>query len=366
MHGITFFTLALAAAAAANADELYSADKEGYGRWAAKYNRHTKPTGGQLRAWMENRAFVSKHNADASNTWVAELNAYGDMTNEEFKEKILMKKAFHPTEGGEQHNLKKAPRLSDPAESFDWKGTGAVLPVQDQGFVGTCWAFSTTANIEGQVFQSTNTTMKLAEEYFVDCDGQADYDLNHADCSIFGGWPYLAYQFVTNSGGIPSEESYPYCAGTGECYPCMQGPEKLCGPPPYYCDRERDLLCKNFTPAAQVIDWRAVSTDESEILDDLVATGPLSILLDAQGLQYYKSGVWNGKSESRSHGLGCSSKNLDHAVLLTGYGVDASTGEKYWNVKNSWSESWGEDGYFRIARGEGMCGMNTAVTTAIM
>ena len=43
---------------------------------------------------------------------------------------------------------------------------------------------------------ATNETVKLSEEFFVDCDGTADYDNNHADCSIYGGWPYLAFQFA--------------------------------------------------------------------------------------------------------------------------------------------------------------------------
>lgn len=38
----------------------------------------------------------------------------------------------------------------------------------------------------------------------------------------------------------------------------------------------------------------------------------------------------------------------------------------YWIVKNSWSEKWGEDGFFRIARGTGKCGINLAVATSIV
>ena len=57
-----------------------------------------------------------------------------------------------------------------------------------------------------------------------------------------------------------------------------------------------------------------------------------------------------------------------HAVLLVGYGVDSTTGTDvpFWTVKNSWGTNWGEEGYFRIQRGVGMCGINTAVTTSIV
>lgn len=40
---------------------------------------------------------------------------------------------------------------------------------------------------------------------------------------------------------------------------------------------------------------------------------------------------------------------VNHAVIITGYGTDPDYGD-YWLVKNSWGSSWGEYGYFRIAR----------------
>ena len=53
-------------------------------------------------------------------------------------------------------------------------------------------------------------------------------------------------------------------------------------------------------------------------------------------------------------------KPIDHSVTLVGFGTDATHGD-YWQVKNSWSSTWGMDGYLLIERGNsqtgGQCGI---------
>merc|ERR1711935_204488 len=70
----------------------------------------------------------------------------------------------------------------------------------------------------------------------------------------------------------------------------------------------------------------------------------VAIEADQLGFQLYHGGVLSGK------GLfgGCG-KNLDHGVLVVGYGTDS--GKDYWKVKNSWGETWGLEGYIMLERG---------------
>lgn len=325
--------------------------------------------------WRLNLLTVERINNDSSSTWRATVeNRFGDLSLQEYRRLVLMNrktaKSFEEIAVLKNitHGTTIGPfRSFQPtvAETFDWRDYGAVTAVKDQGNVGTCWAFSAIGNIEGQWYLSKKELVSLSVEFLVDCDGSFDAEQNHADCSIFGGWPYLAYGFVIDAGGVPTEAADPYCAGSGECYPCMQGPVKYCGPPPYYCDEDRDVTCTSTPKYAKINDWNPIPQDESIIQTSLTETGPLSALMDATNLQFYESGVWSG--HLANHPLvGCSTDYLDHAVLLVGYGVDTTTGTDYWTVKNSWGDKWGEDGYFRIVRGTGECGINTAVTTSIL
>ena len=50
------------------------------------------------------------------------------------------------------------------------------------------------------------------------------------------------------------------------------------------------------------------------------------------------------------------SETVNHAVVAVGYGATAE-GQPFWTVRNSWSTSWGEAGYFRLARGKNKCGL---------
>jgi C1A family cysteine protease len=58
--------------------------------------------------------------------------------------------------------------------------------------------------------------------------------------------------------------------------------------------------------------------------------------------------------------------NLDHGVSVVGYDNDESSGKDYWNVRNSWGNTWGLKGYIWIARSEeegpGICGICMAAS----
>jgi cathepsin C len=54
--------------------------------------------------------------------------------------------------------------------------------------------------------------------------------------------------------------------------------------------------------------------------------------------------------------------NLNHSVVITGWGVDPKTGTKYWIVRNSYGEKWGMNGDFWVRRGENDFGIESETT----
>jgi C1A family cysteine protease len=95
-------------------------------------------------------------------------------------------------------------------------------------------------------------------------------------------------------------------------------------------------------------------------LDAVYNIGPISVTVDASSIQfqYYTSGIYCDTS--------CSQSNLNHAMLVVGYGTDESTGVDYWIIKNSWGRSWGSNGYMKMIRNKNMCGVATAASYPIL
>jgi len=145
-----------------------------------------------------------------------------------------------------------------------------------------------------------------------------------------------AFKYVISSKGIDTEASYPYKA---------TGPNS----------------CK-FNPAdigATISGFKDVASGSESDLLNSVNKQPVSVAIDAghSSFQMYKSGVYYEPA--------CSQNNLDHGVLVVGYGTDAS-GVAYWIVKNSWGSSWGMSGYLNMSRNRNNnCGIATAASYPI-
>ncbi|CAL0318991.1 unnamed protein product [Lupinus luteus] len=263
------------------------------------------------------------------------VTKFSDLTHSEFRRQFLgLNKPLRLP-----NDAHKAPILptNDLPTDFDWRDHGAVTPVKNQGSCGSCWSFSTTGALEGAHFLATGELVGLSEQQLVDCDHECDPEERGAcDSGCNGGLMNTAFEYALKVGGLVSEKDYPY---TG---------------------RDRGACKFDKTKiAASVSNFSVVSIDEDQIAANLVKNGPLAVGINAVYMQTYIGGV------SCPYICG---KNLDHGVLLVGYGAGdyapIRLKEKpYWIIKNSWGESWGENGYYKICRGHNLCGVDSMVST---
>jgi len=240
-----------------------------------------------------------------------------------------------------------APQLDTQAlpTAWDWrtKNPPVVNPIKNQGQCGSCWAFSTIGSIESAWAISGKPLASFSEQEVVDCShGCSNEPPYGAVCNqgCDGGWQWNAFSDIVTWNGVDTEASYPYTAQTGTC------------------------VGVNNTGNAPLKNYTCLSAPQGNIANEanmaayVVAHGPISIAMDASILESYTSGIIVPDGD-------CSQVQLDHALIIVGYGHDATAGP-FWIVRNSWGAAWGEAGYFRIIRGKNACGIAAAVSSPIL
>jgi C1A family cysteine protease len=253
-------------------------------------------------------------------TGAARLYNLGEYSNAEFAKAAAQERLSKNIKTMDARHL-----VQDRPDEVNWVALGGVTDVKNQGACGSCWAFSTTGALEGAKFTKTGELVVLSEQNLLDCD--------HKDLGCNGGLMDNAFKFDEKSGGLCSEEDYPYEAKQGS----------VCNP----------MNCEDV-PGTQVTTFYDVPPSDPDALMAAISMQPISIAIQADqfAFQFYKTGVLTDDS--------CGSRGqIDHGVLAAGYGTDPETNEPYWLVKNSWGETWGENGYIRMSRNSknewGMC-----------
>jgi cathepsin L len=264
--------------------------------------------------------YINANNAQ-NNGMVLALNKFADLSSNEFARFYLGTRINVPAfEAPEETN-----NLALPTQ-FDWNAKGAVTPIKNQEQCGSCWSFSTTGSTEGCHQIKTNNLVALSEQNLMDCS----YAEGNQGCD--GGLMTAAMEYIILNKGIDTEASYPYTAedGTSCQYTASNSGATLAG-------------MVNVTEGS-----------ESDLQNN-AAVGPVSVAIDASqsSFQFYSSGVYYEPA--------CSSTQLDHGVLVTGWGVD--NGAAYWIVKNSWGTDWGQNGWIWMSRNRNNnCGIATMAT----
>jgi C1A family cysteine protease len=304
--------------------------------WVNKFKKSyvsKQEAGDRFHIFRDNLRNIMMHNMDFNQNFTMGLNHFSDLTADEFKEMYVS--GFYTNDNANTNtNAVNSVVGSYGCKTYTYSGSTTVLPdavdwrssavtsVKDQGQCGSCWTFSSTGASEGAWAIATGQLIDLSEQQLVDCATGVTYGSHGCN----GGQMEGADKYLIANGQC-SLAAYPYTMTEGTCKKCS--------------------AIAHFTSCADV------KPNDQVSLKAAVSKQPVSVAIEADTryFQSYSGGILDAAT--------CGT-TLDHGVLVVGYGVD--NGKKYWNVKNSWSSSWGEKGYVRILRSEstndaGICGI---------
>lgn len=259
--------------------------------------------------FKDNMEMAREFNKKGEYSFKLGVTAFADLTEDEFKAYIQKANGYKP-KSKLSRELFSAGDATAPATK-DWVADGAVTPIKNQGQCGSCWSFSTTGSIEGQNFLKHNKLSSFSEQELVDCSKG-----DNQGCE--GGQMDAAFTWIETN-GLCYESAYPYTGTDDTC---------------------KESSCTAEVKVTSFVDIAEGNTDD---LKTAVGTvGPVSVAVNANTFwQLYSGGIFDHM---------CNKNKLDHGVLAVGYGTN------YWKVKNSWGESWGEEGYIRLTEGN-TCGI---------
>jgi cathepsin L len=275
-------------------------------------------------------AAVQKHNADPTKSWKEGINHMSDWTDDEFKALLGYDKAIALQFHGQPHpEYKTKVDVAAIPDNLDWRDEGIVTTVKDQGRCGSCWSFASAETLESHIAKQTGILQVLSEQNILDCTPNPKKCGGTGGCE--GGTAELAYGRMVETGGLTTEWIYPYLSHNGTDFKHCQFDPK--------------------TSVVQVTGYQKLPTNKYQpLLQAVVSEGPIAVSVDASSWKNYESGIYNGCNQTNP--------DIDHAVVLVGYGVDDKNNQ-YWTIRNSWTPHWGELGFIRLFRDdkqESLCG----------
>ncbi|XP_037582784.1 LOW QUALITY PROTEIN: uncharacterized peptidase C1-like protein F26E4.3 [Dermacentor silvarum] len=266
----------------------------------------------------------------------------GKLLDEGIRYRLGTHQPERPTVEMSELHLKKREQLP---EEFDARirWPGLVHGVRDQGDCASSWAFSTAAVASDRLsIQSRGVDkVEVSPQDLMSC-------LNGGRRVVCqGGHADRGWRFLVNYGGV-AEECYPYEGARNNASATCRIPRRRVPTEDAQCPTGRTDQKYFSTPPYRV------PANEEDIMQEIYANGPVqALILVKEDLFLYRSGVY--KHTRISESLPTEFRRSGwHSVRILGWGVDRSQYRpiKYWLCANSWGHAWGENGYFRIVRGE--------------
>uniref|UniRef100_A0A7M4E284 Cathepsin B n=1 Tax=Crocodylus porosus TaxID=8502 RepID=A0A7M4E284_CROPO len=225
----------------------------------------------------------------------------------------------------------------DLPDSFDsreqWPNCPTIKEIRDQGSCGSCWAFGAVEAISDRICVHTNSKVNVevsAEDLLSCCSFECGMGCN-------GGYPTGAWQYWTEKGLV-----------SGGLYDSHVGNRQQ-------SDTQFPLSCLGFCSRHAGVTSYSVPSSEKEIMAEIYKNGPVEgAFIVYEDFLMYKNGVYKHETGEQVGG---------HAIRILGWGVENDT--PYWLAANSWNTDWGDNGFFKILRGQDHCGIESEIVAGV-
>ncbi|XP_026327494.1 cathepsin L1-like [Hyposmocoma kahamanoa] len=214
---------------------------------------------------------------------------------------------------------------------MDWT---RLLTSYEMSYCKNSYVYSALSNIEARYFAWTGEKSELSVRQAFECE-------RFGNCQD-GGVPHNVFTALQNTGGVSYVTEYPT-----------------------FEDRDNitkyDCATKNHPVKIQITGYiRFKVKNENDLIPLLSIYGPVSTTICvSDSLKNYQEGVYDSDD--------CGTNATNHAVLVAGYGYDTTLKLPFWRILTAWGEDWGEDGYFRLRRGNHTCNFaREYIATAIV
>jgi cathepsin B len=255
--------------------------------------------------------------------------------------------------------------VGDLPSDFDSRTKwGSMCPstkeVRDQASCGSCWAFGAVEAMTDRICihsQGQQTPHISAQDLLTCCGFTCGQGCN-------GGYPAAAWShwksvgIVTGGNYNTSQGCQPYTIPNCDHH-VTSGKYPPCGDivPTPACSRQ----CITTYGKTYIQDKHKGSSSYSvpsapdKIATEIMNNGPVEAAFTVYSdFLTYKSGVYQHQTGQPLGG---------HAIKIIGWGVENST--PYWWVANSWNSDWGDNGFFKILRGNDECGIESNVVAGM-
>lgn len=251
----------------------------------------------------------------------------------------------------------------DLPDEFDsrtaWPDCPTIREVRDQGSCGSCWAFGAVEAMSDRVCIHSKATVhfRFSADDLVSCCHTCGFGCN-------GGFPGAAWSYWVHKGLVSGG---PYGSAQGcrpyEIAPCehhVNGTRPACNG-----EEGHTPKCEKRCQPSYAVKYEAdrrfgqkaysVGRDEEKIRTEIFKNGPVEGAFTVyEDLINYKEGVYQHVTGKVLGG---------HAIRILGWGEE--NGVKYWLIANSWNTDWGNNGFFKILRGENHCGIEDSIASGL-